>query len=66
MQADLPTPNLKTLSQMTAPAIKIQVTIHFKHVPNPVPLVSCAVIINICFLSPARMEFAKAVLSPEQ
>lgn len=46
--------------------INLLVPFLFRHLPNPVPFVSCAVIINICFLRLARMEFAKAVFSPEQ
>lgn len=46
--------------------INLLVPFLFRHLPNPVPFVSCAVIINICFLSPDRVEFAKAVFSPEQ
>lgn len=46
--------------------INLLVPFLFRHLPNPVPFVSCAVIINICFLSLGRVEFAKAVFSLEQ
>lgn len=60
-----PHPTAPTVAQADLPerVINLPVPFLFRHLPNPVPFVSCAVITNICFQSLARAEFAKAVFS---
>lgn len=45
---------------LAPPAINPAVPLLFRHLPNPVPFFSCAVIANICCRSPSRAESAQA------
>lgn len=45
---------------LAPPVINLAVPWLFRHLPNPVPFFSCAVIANICRPSPSRAEFGKA------